>query len=101
MQMFIVHQLVVAALLVWCSAFASVDGDGALPQMSFYHRLSPQARENAGKSGAEWVLPAVNTPEYHQLLVHRDLARHGRNLATAPRTLTFFLGNLTIISTDA
>ncbi|CAM6095825.1 unnamed protein product [Calypogeia fissa] len=103
MQMFRMLQLIVATLAaLWCSAL--VDGDeawrGSLPQMPFYHRFSAKAKENAEKTGADWVFPALNTPEYHKVLVHRDLVRHGRNLAVTPSSLAFFLGNLTTISTD-
>jgi hypothetical protein len=111
MQRFRGAQLLAAAvLLLMCTSASAipVDGDrlelrrGSLPHLQFYHKFSPQVKEHAEKSGAKWTFPASNTPEYHQALLARDLARHGRNLATSQSSiLTFLLGNLTtLLPTD-
>jgi hypothetical protein len=92
-------QLVFPLLLLAVAAAASAAEAAATLSSRMVHRLSDEARLEAGPSGERW--PRRGSGEYYRALVRSDLQRQKRRLGVKYQLLSLSKGGGTLSSGDA
>jgi hypothetical protein len=92
-------QLVFPLLLLAVAAAASAAEAAATLSSRMVHRLSDEARLEAGPSGERW--PRRGSGEYYRALVRSDLQRQKRRLGVKYQLLSLSKGGGTLSSGEA